>query len=167
MIYPKGNDDDPGDERGPEDYVTCPEKNDEEEPIWTRPILHHLPNTLKNAIKCIGKAGTSVSYGTFGDILDQTCDKIGRPGLVISGGFKHKDTFDVPVAFQSYGGHVDVEFEVSQSCNWTYTYDECMRYMKAPIDSCDCSALNPKHGGSLSNDCINLSVRPRRDRRRW
>lgn len=167
VIYPKGNDDDPGDERGPEDYVTCPDEEDEEQPVWTRPIIFHLPNAIKNIIKCIGRVGIGASHAVFDDILDQTCDKIGRSGQVFSGGFVHKDTFDVPLFFQNSGGHIDVEFEVARSCNWTYTYDECMRYMKAPIDSCDCSAVSPKNGGALSNNCISLSIKPRRGKRRW
>lgn len=29
-------------------------------------------------------------------------------------------------------------FEVKEGCAWTYDLDECPRYLKTPVDSCDC-----------------------------
>ena len=42
----------------------------------------------------------------------------------------------------------------------TYDYDECIRYMKVGIDSCDCGGENDKQGGYVTNNCIKARIDP-------
>ncbi|KAL3593213.1 hypothetical protein FPOAC2_07507 [Fusarium poae] len=58
------------------------------------------------------------------------------------------------------GYHYKVLFEVKEGCLWKADFDECMRYMKVPIDSCDCSAKGNKQGGWVENNCITAKIDP-------
>ncbi|KAG8355372.1 hypothetical protein FVEN_g6757, partial [Fusarium venenatum] len=60
----------------------------------------------------------------------------------------------------STGYHFKLAFQVYEGCIWTANYDECMRYMKVPIDSCDCSAKGNKQGGWVENNCIMARIDP-------
>ena len=51
-------------------------------------------------------------------------------------------------------------FQVKDGCIWNANYDECMRYMKVPIDSCNCGGENGKQGGYVENNCIMAKVDP-------
>ncbi|KAM5358701.1 hypothetical protein ACJZ2D_015065 [Fusarium nematophilum] len=61
-----------------------------------------------------------------------------------------------------HGYHFIVSFEVYEGCSWKADYDECMRYMRVPIDSCDCSAKGNKQGGWVENNCIKTKIDPNR-----
>lgn len=52
--------------------------------------------------------------------------------------------------------------EIFQGCEWEYSFDECVRYMKVPTDSCDCSGANRKQGGIASNGCSKWRMDPNR-----
>lgn len=60
----------------------------------------------------------------------------------------------------STGYHFKLAFQVYEGCIWTASYDECIRYMKVPIDSCDCSAKGNKQGGWVENNCIMARIDP-------
>jgi hypothetical protein len=52
--------------------------------------------------------------------------------------------------------------EILEGCEWEYSYDECIRYMKVPADSCDCSGETYKHGGMVTNNCSKWRLDPNR-----
>ncbi|RGP63791.1 hypothetical protein FSPOR_8398 [Fusarium sporotrichioides] len=58
------------------------------------------------------------------------------------------------------GYHFKALFAVKEGCLWKADFDECMRYMKVPIDSCDCSAKGNKQGGWVDNNCITAKIDP-------
>jgi hypothetical protein len=58
------------------------------------------------------------------------------------------------------GYHFKVLFAVKEGCLWKADFDECMRYMKVPIDSCNCSAKGNKQGGWVENNCITAKIDP-------
>lgn len=60
----------------------------------------------------------------------------------------------------STGYHFKLLFSVNEGCLWKADYDECMRYMKVPIDSCNCSAKGGKQGGWVENNCITAKIDP-------
>lgn len=33
---------------------------------------------------------------------------------------------------------ISFSFEVLDGCSWTFSMDECTRYFKTPVDSCNC-----------------------------
>ncbi|CAG9998460.1 unnamed protein product [Clonostachys byssicola] len=56
--------------------------------------------------------------------------------------------------------HFIVAFEVFEGCKWTFSHDECMRYFKVPMDSCNCSKRGDKQGGTVKNNCIYARIDP-------
>ncbi|KAF4336273.1 hypothetical protein FBEOM_9877 [Fusarium beomiforme] len=58
------------------------------------------------------------------------------------------------------GYHFKLSLSVYEGCVWTADYDDCMRYMRVPIDSCDCSAKGNKQGGWVENNCIYAQIDP-------
>ena len=56
--------------------------------------------------------------------------------------------------------HFILEFEIFDGCSWMYDYDECMRYFRVPIDSCNCSKRGDKQGGTMKNNCMYLRLDP-------
>ncbi|KAJ4252300.1 hypothetical protein NW762_010897 [Fusarium torreyae] len=60
----------------------------------------------------------------------------------------------------SRGYHFKLTFQVKDGCIWNANYDDCMRYMKVPIDSCNCGGENGKQGGYVENNCIMAKVDP-------
>ncbi|KAI3341075.1 hypothetical protein F4824DRAFT_363645 [Ustulina deusta] len=58
------------------------------------------------------------------------------------------------------GYHFDLEFEVKEGCGWKADFDNCMRYLRVPIDSCDCSKKGEKQGGTVSNNCLYARIDP-------
>lgn len=60
----------------------------------------------------------------------------------------------------SSGYYFKLAFSVYDKCAWTVDYDDCMRYMRVPIDSCDCSAKTNKQGGWVENNCIMARIDP-------
>ncbi|KAK3898661.1 hypothetical protein C8A05DRAFT_37745 [Staphylotrichum tortipilum] len=51
-------------------------------------------------------------------------------------------------------------FEVKEGCAWTFDFDECLRYLKTSVDSCDCSGENSKRGGYGENNCLSWMFDP-------
>lgn len=56
--------------------------------------------------------------------------------------------------------HFVMTFEVFEGCEWEYDFDDCMRYFKVPIDSCDCGGKGEKQGGTVRNNCVYARIDP-------
>ncbi|KAK3897082.1 exo-beta-D-glucanase [Staphylotrichum tortipilum] len=52
---------------------------------------------------------------------------------------------------------IHFRFEVKKGCAWTFDLDECLRYLKTPVDSCDCGG---EQGGYGENDCLRWMFDP-------
>ncbi|KAK0746794.1 pectate lyase superfamily protein-domain-containing protein [Schizothecium vesticola] len=63
---------------------------------------------------------------------------------------------------RSDGASIEIitSVEVMDGCEWESNYDECLRYMKVGIDSCDCRGENNKHGGMVWNNCLKFRIDP-------
>ncbi|KAK1703500.1 LOW QUALITY PROTEIN: pectate lyase superfamily protein-domain-containing protein [Colletotrichum lupini] len=57
---------------------------------------------------------------------------------------------------------ISFSFEVLDGCSWTFSMDECTRYFKTPVDSCNCGGENGKQGGYGSNNCLRWKTDPNR-----
>ncbi|KAK1541346.1 hypothetical protein CPAR01_07335 [Colletotrichum paranaense] len=55
---------------------------------------------------------------------------------------------------------ISFSFEVLCGCSWTFSMDECTRYFKTPVDSCNCGGENGKQGGYGSNNCLRWKTDP-------
>ncbi len=56
--------------------------------------------------------------------------------------------------------HVYVELAVKPNCQFTVDYAKCERYLRAPIDSCNCEGADGKQGGTMENRCLKWRIDP-------
>ncbi|KAK8124074.1 Pectin lyase fold/virulence factor [Apiospora kogelbergensis] len=55
---------------------------------------------------------------------------------------------------------VEVNFLVKPGCQWTYSDEECHRYLEMPVNSCNCGGVNRKQGGVANNDHNSWRIDP-------
>lgn len=128
------------------------EEDDEEE---EEPKLDK-PDTSKNEKRCYN-SGQKSSYGKIEAAAESFCKynlDTHKDGPVFSN-FRESDKKTPPGQY-----HFAVTFEVFEGCEWEYDFDDCMRYFKVPMDSCDCSAKGNKQGGTVRNNCIYARIDP-------
>ncbi|KEZ41672.1 Uncharacterized protein SAPIO_CDS6833 [Scedosporium apiospermum] len=77
----------------------------------------------------------------------------GRSSQVISRNYE-------PPANGQWPINIDVSLEIRNGCEFTVNYNQCMRYLKVPIDSCDCGGINGKQGGWVANRCYTWRIDP-------
>lgn len=113
------------------------------------------PDPSKNEKMCYNSGQTS-SYGKIEAAAESFCRNLGddKKGPVFSDFYK--EAKKTPPG--NY--HFIIAFEVFEGCKWTFSHDECMRYFKAPMDSCNCSEQGDKQGGTVKNNCIYARIDP-------
>ncbi|KAK4203018.1 pectate lyase superfamily protein-domain-containing protein [Triangularia verruculosa] len=67
--------------------------------------------------------------------------------------------FDLP-ANGGWAINIDAELLVKPGCEFIVNYSQCERYMKGPIDSCNCEGADGKQGGHLENRCYRWRLDP-------
>lgn len=70
--------------------------------------------------------------------------------------------FDVHSEYIIY---IAASVEIYEGCEWEPSCDECVRYFKMPVDSCNCGSADHKQGGIVYNNCGNWRVDPIYERR--
>jgi hypothetical protein len=115
------------------------------------------PDPSKNVVCCYD-GGQKSDYGRIRLAAESFCKNLVDDPL----GPIFKEGFYKPSKKQpgGVGYHIQFEVEVLEGCMWEPTFNSCMRYMKGPIDSCDCSKRGDKQGGTISNNCLRLRVDP-------
>ncbi|RYO87391.1 hypothetical protein DL764_008871 [Monosporascus ibericus] len=115
------------------------------------------PDPSANERSCYD-SGQKSSYGKIDAAAQSFCRDAG--GSAANSGGILPNFHDV--AKKSLPGNYRflVSFEVFEGCEWTYSFDECMRYYKVPIDSCDCSKKGDKQGETVRNSCIYARIGP-------
>lgn len=94
------------------------------------------------------------NYGTAHDVV-----QVGPPldSQQLMGGYKKE-------SIKPFSGQEEISFsfEVLDGCSRTFSMDECTRYFKTPVDSCNCGGENGKQGGYGSNNCLRWKTDPNR-----
>ncbi|KAK4031880.1 hypothetical protein C8A01DRAFT_20966 [Parachaetomium inaequale] len=111
----------------------------------------------KNQVKCFN-AGRKMSNIRLQNGRISACDNIAwRAG--VSG--RKRAAVELPAGFVadgtlplSGGEEIHYSFEVKEGCAWTFDFDECLRYLDTPVDSCDCGGVNSKQGGYGENNYL-------------
>ncbi|KAH6845713.1 pectate lyase superfamily protein-domain-containing protein [Chaetomium sp. MPI-CAGE-AT-0009] len=129
------------------------------------PILDRAdPN--KNTVQCFN-SGQQMSNIRLQNGRNSACSIIGSHAGVVSGSKKKRADSKLQGPFMVEGrlpfsGNEEIHwiFEVKEGCAWTYDLDECLRYLKTPVDSCDCGGENGKQGGYGANNCVSWMFDP-------
>ncbi|RSL98939.1 hypothetical protein CEP52_010061 [Fusarium oligoseptatum] len=114
------------------------------------------PDHSNNKKHCYD-SGQKAGYGAIEAAGESFCHNVvddDEQGPIRSN-YKREDKKNPPKGY-----HFILSFEVYEGCGWEADYDECMRYMRVPIDSCDCSAKGNKQGGWVENNCIKARIDP-------
>ncbi|RSL95923.1 hypothetical protein CDV31_013702 [Fusarium ambrosium] len=114
------------------------------------------PDHSNNKKHCYD-SGQKAGYGAIEAAAESFCHNVvddDEQGPIRSN-YKREDKKNPPKGY-----HFILSFEVYEGCGWEADYDECMRYMRVPIDSCDCSAKGNKQGGWVENNCIKARIDP-------
>lgn len=113
------------------------------------------PDPSKNKKTCYN-SGQKSSYNKIHAAANSFCNdlKEDRAGPVFSDFYKESKKSP------SGSYHFSMAFEVFEGCSWKFTYDECMKYFKVPVDSCNCSKMDDKQGGTVRNNCIYARIDP-------
>jgi len=70
---------------------------------------------------------------------------------------------EYPFAYNGGFGTVTIRISLEilkESCEFVYDEKTCMKYLSVPTDSCDCGGINDKHGGTVSNNCLEWKIDP-------
>lgn len=112
----------------------------------------------QNGVECYG-SGQKTEHARLDSTANDFCNEIGKPGVVLDGGFTHQNTWTLPVS-TGLGVKIVVSLDIAQGCQWTWNYDECRRYLNVPVDACNCGGVDGKQGGSVHNDCYWWRIDP-------
>lgn len=119
----KDEDEDGEDGEDDEDEDNNDEEEEEEPKLDT-------PDTSKNDKKCYNSDQKS-GYGKIEAAAESFCKsnlETNKDGPVFSN-FRQTDKKTPPRSHHFIG-----TFEVFEGCEWEYSFDDCMRYFKAPVD---------------------------------
>ncbi|KAG8162100.1 hypothetical protein KVR01_007865 [Diaporthe batatas] len=167
-----GGDDGWVEEDGDEDRITCaPETTITETATATTTVaatitepaepeaspMEHA-DASKNVRDCYD-AGQDTTHVRLDEAINSFCKQIGDPGDVLAAGTVKKANKEPP---SNGGSVVEIVFklEVKEKCEWSYDYNECVRYLGVPVDSCNCGGINGKQGGTVENNCLYWRVDP-------
>jgi hypothetical protein len=86
--------------------------------------------------------------------------RVQRPRVRAGVPDRKRGNSELPAAFKAEGtlpfsgdGNIHWTFEVKEGCPWTFDFDDCLRYLKNPVDGCNCGDENGKQGGYGENNC--------------
>lgn len=165
---------DPFDERGPEDYVTCPEESTstttsiepDPEPTPEPPPSPPEPSPMEigyptdNVVDCLN-SGRKSDHVRMDNSIKSFCEGLGVDGDILSDGFAKARPFDFDQIGLSLPMAIDIPFTVEKYCKWNYNFDECSRYLHVPVDACDCGGVDGKQGGEVKNNCYRWRIDPK------
>ncbi|GKT56174.1 exo-beta-D-glucanase [Colletotrichum tofieldiae] len=126
------------------------------------------PDAKQNDIDCFG-SGRKMSNVRLRNGIDSFCRNIGSEAGVLARGLDGRATGELLGGYKresikpfSGGEEISFSFEVLAGCAWTFDLDECTRYFKTPVDSCNCGGENDKQGGYGENNCLKWKTDPNR-----
>jgi hypothetical protein len=154
------------DENETENPTLCPEETStstkSDKPTSTRePIKIPVPSPMENEADCYGWGGRAADNERLRNALHSFCSSIADDGDILKANYDSgTKSYPFPINGAEIGLKVLVWLHIKDKCQWEYTYDECIRYGKVPIDSCDCHGENNKYGGYVRNNCLEMRVDP-------
>ncbi|KAM0543161.1 hypothetical protein ACHAPJ_012459 [Fusarium lateritium] len=112
-----------------------------------------------NEVSC-NSDGRKSSHERIDNAIKSYCDSLAEEGDVLYEGFQKKRQFEFSVINLETVMAIEISFRVSDGCQWEFTWDECRKYLLAPIDSCQCGGKDGKRGGTVENNCYPWDIDP-------
>ncbi|KAK1979523.1 pectate lyase superfamily protein-domain-containing protein [Colletotrichum cereale] len=124
------------------------------------------PDAKHNKVQCFSQ-GQKMSNVRLRNGIDSFCRNIGSDVGVRARGLEGRATGELTGGYKKesikpFSGQEEISFsfEVLNGCAWTFNFDECTRYFKTPVDSCNCGGENDKQGGYGNNNCLKWKADP-------
>lgn len=163
---PEDDDDDDYDENEEDGKVICPDPTstttttDRPDPT-EEPISLPEPSPMENRGRCYNY-GTEADHARINDAVYKFCGDAADDGDVLRDGWNRKSRYDYSLEqlWTKPPLSVEIWLGVRDSCQFQFSYGECVNYGQRPIDACDCDSKDGKHGGEVQNDCIRMYVMP-------
>ncbi|KAH9219166.1 hypothetical protein DL95DRAFT_405094 [Leptodontidium sp. 2 PMI_412] len=89
-------------------------------------------------------------------------------GNTFKPGYVHTGSYPFPYNGGFMSIKIDFQFSIpnvntllgrdlvnAQLYSWEYDFDECMKYLSVPRDSCNCGGVDNKQGGVVTNKALN------------
>lgn len=115
-------------------------------------------NPVDNKVDCY-KKGEKTEHVRMESAASSFCKSISKSSLK---GRMIKSN-EYPFAYNGGFGTVTIRISLEilkESCEFVYDEKTCMKYLSVPTDSCDCGGINDKHGGTVSNNCLEWKIDP-------
>ncbi|OIW25494.1 pectin lyase-like protein [Coniochaeta ligniaria NRRL 30616] len=163
-----GNDpDDDYDENWAEASIACPTKQPvatstpAPAPAGPQPSPLAVAHPWENKVDCYNGGQKAQHHQVLDDIWADFCGQIGERALYWYDRPVDQDyNFGTTYNTDNSGISVVVWFKLYKRCTWSFTMDECKRYLGLPVDACNCGGVNGKQGGIVSNNCLSVRVDP-------
>lgn len=158
-----GDPDDDYDENWPDLGTACPAKRKPTATVVTPPTHSPLaqPHPVENKVNCFD-AGEGVDNADLVEVAGKFCGVV-RDYADWWDGRPYNEDFTVIQDFVPSGASeitVTLTFILYKGCNWFYNRDDCMHYLRNPVDACNCATLNDKQGGTTWNNCLRFDIDP-------
>jgi hypothetical protein len=122
----------------------------------TDPYKH--PDPQNNALDCYN-SGQKETNAKMAAAADSFCSynlaPIASTSSVFGPGFTQFAKKNPPGS-----NRIDLSVEVYSGCSWTFDMDQCKKYLRGPIDGCNCDGKDGKQGGVVKNSCIGWRIDP-------
>ncbi|KAK3682883.1 pectate lyase superfamily protein-domain-containing protein [Podospora appendiculata] len=110
----------------------------------------------KNIADCYNK-GQTATHAVLDAAISSWCGDLAQQGPRLM----HVNSPFLGRKVPSGGGmHINFSLTVKDGCVFVYDRELCKRYLRVPVDSCDCGTLDGKRGGNVGNDCYVFGVDP-------
>jgi len=162
---------DPDDEDWEEHQVLCPTSKSTtttttKPATTTTTVAIQIPTEIpliegdhtNNTVSCY-KKGEKTEHGRMESAAKSFCNSISKIMLKR----KMVNSHDYPFDWNGGIGTVTIKISLEilhDTCEYLYSETSCLKYLSIPTDSCDCSGINNKHGGTVSNNCYTWRIDP-------
>lgn len=121
------------------------------------------PDTKGNTLDCYNH-GYSLGRDSLIEVAGRFCDEVYLLYEYLPG-FFYESTLEPE--FTLFAVEVVMSIEVKKTtgpngiqCGWLADKAECVRYLTAVVDGCDCDSTGGKHGGLIENNCLKWRIDP-------
>ncbi|KAH6714441.1 pectate lyase superfamily protein-domain-containing protein [Leptodontidium sp. MPI-SDFR-AT-0119] len=115
-------------------------------------------NPAINKVECY-KKGENTEHVRMESAASSFCNSISKSSLK----GKMIKSNEYPFAYNGGFGTVTIRISLEilkDTCEFVYDEKTCKQYLSVPTDSCDCGGINNKHGGTVSNNCLQWRIDP-------
>ena len=135
----------------------------------TKPTAEPSPRVvddpMQNVLDCYG-SGQRAAHQQLDNLIADFCEDVAQ---YASWQDNHLMTQDLSLGRTIYapatgpwisGVNIDINFTIRKGCTWDIDRTDCERYLKVPVDSCNCGGVDAKQGGIVENNCVVWRIDP-------